>query len=140
MGSAYYPGMGLGDFHRHRSLAGAFALVGVFLFTALIPGHVVSQATALALAGEPGAVALDMPCHSGPAGSHDPAAPSEPSTPQKKCPFCKGYAAFMTALAGACDAGVLDAERATPRFAVADLGHVGGAPGRPHNRGPPLEL
>lgn len=139
---AYHPGMGLGDFHRHRQWASAFALVGILLYTALIPGHVVSQATARALTGEPGAAALEMPCHSGAgvAHSHDPGAPAEPSTPQKKCPFCKGYAAFMTALAGACDAGALDAERATLRFTAADSGRLEHTTWRPNNRGPPLEL
>ena len=130
--------MGLGDFHRHRRLASVLALAGVLLYTALIPGHVISQATALVAAGEL-EIVFELSCHSGVAETRDPSAPSEPSIPEKKCPFCKGYAAFMTALAGACDAGILDAERASPTFASLDQGVAEQAARRPHNRGPPFE-
>jgi hypothetical protein len=132
---------GVGDFHRHRRLAGAIALVGALLYTALVPGHVVSQATTRALAAEDGshAAAFEPVCHSGVAGKHAPA-PGEPSAPHKKCPFCSGYAAFMTALAGDCFAGALDAERASPNFTVFDEGIVETASARPNNRGSPLEL
>lgn len=136
--------MGLGDFHRHRQLASAFALVGVLLYTALIPGHVVSQATARVLAGADGqagiALAFEPICHSGVARSPDPSKPSGPSTPQKKCPFCTGYAAFVTAIVGDCDAGAIDAELVSPSLVVFDDGLVESEAKRPHNRGPPLKL
>lgn len=129
--------MELGDFHRYRRLASAFALLGVLLYTALVPGHVISQATAFLLADEFG-TALEMSCHEGmEVGS---SAPGEPSVPQKKCPFCKGYAPFMTALAGMSDAGTIDAERTTLQFVVADDQAVQRMSRHPHNRGPPLEL
>jgi len=130
--------MGLGDFHKQRRSASVIALAGVLLYTALVPGHVISQATALVAAGEL-EVVLEMSCHSGVAETRDPSAPSEPSVPEKKCPFCKGYAAFMTALAGACAAGILDAERASPNFASLDEGVAEQSVRRPHNRGPPFE-
>ena len=130
--------MGLGDFHRYRHLASAWALLGVLLYTALVPGHLISQATAALVTDELGA-SLEMSCHEGMemGGS---SAPGEPTAPQKKCPFCKGYAPFMTALAGICDAGVLDTDQATTHFAVIDDGTVTRVAMRPHNRGPPLEL
>ena len=131
--------MGLGDFHKHRRLAGVLALAGVLLYTALIPGHVISQATALLAAGELD-VAFEMSCHSGLAEMRDPSAPGEPSVPEKKCPFCKGYAAFMTSLAGACGAGILDAEHASPNFASLNLDVAEQTVLRPHNRGPPTNL
>lgn len=128
--------MGLGDFHRHRRLASAFAFVGVLLYAALIPGHMVSQATATI--GIP--AAFDIDCHSGVEPAQKPGAPSEPYSPYKNCPFCTGYAAFMTALAGECDTAVLDAERIYPVFAAFNDGLAKRSILRPHNRGPPLEL
>jgi hypothetical protein len=56
--------MGLGDFHRYRHFVSALALVGVLLYTALIPGHGISQATAFLLADELDA-ALELSCHEG---------------------------------------------------------------------------
>ena len=129
--------MGLGDFHRHsRRLAGALALVGVLLYTALVPGHVVSQAAALAHGGEPG-LSAEIMCHAGIGVPHDPSAPDKPS---KQCPFCKGYASFMTSLAGIGDADVLNAERALPSLIVYDEGRAEYAALRPQNRGPPITL
>lgn len=130
--------MGLGDFHRHRHLASAFAFVGILLYTAFVPGHVISQATASLVADKLGA-ALEMSCHEGLEGQRS-SVPGEPSVPQNKCPFCKGYAAFMTALAGVCDPGTLDAKRSTAHFTLLDDGRVQRVTERPHNRGPPLEL
>lgn len=131
--------MGLGEFHRHRLFASVFALVGVLLYTALVPGHVISQAMTLFVADELGAP-LEMSCHAGLDVGQRSSTPGEPSVPQKKCPFCKGYAPFMTALAGVCNAGALDAEQATAQFALLDDGQVQRVAGRPHNRGPPVEL
>ena len=90
-------------------------------------------------AGVPGA-AIEMLCHEGVVEMRGPSTPGEPSAPQKKCPFCKGYAPFMTALAGACDAGTLEADRTTSHFAVMNDGIVMRVAMRPQNRGPPLEL
>jgi hypothetical protein len=132
--------MGLGGFHRHRRLASALALVGVLLYTALIPGHVVSQATAWALAGTQAGseLAFEPICHSG--GTQDPSGPGKPSTPQKKCPFCTGYASFVTADAAIFSAVIPDAERVSPSLVVFDEGLVESEAKRPNNRGPPLEL
>lgn len=137
--------MGLGDFHRHRRLASAFALVGILLYTALIPGHVVSQATALALAGASGPAevetAFEPICHSGALRASKPGEPSGPNkTPQKKCPFCTGYASFVTADAAASNAVIADAERVPPSLVVFDERLVERDAKRPNNRGPPLEL
>lgn len=131
--------MGLGDLHRIRGLAGAFALGGVLLYTALIPGHVVSQATAFAFGGDAG-LSTEMPCHEGMAVQDTEQDPATPDTPQKKCPFCKGYAAFMTALAGASDAGTIDAEHTRITEASLDEGPVERASRHTHNRGPPILL
>ena len=131
--------MGLGDFHRHRRFAAAFAFLGVLLYTALVPGHVLSQATAFSVADDLDA-ALEVRCHNGVSDTHTPANPGEPTAPQKKCPFCTGYAAFMTSLAGACDTGTLEAERTTALFAVHHDEAVQRIALRPQNRGPPLEL
>ena len=128
--------MGLGDFHRHRRLASAFAFVGVLLYAALIPSHMVSQATATI--GIP--VAFDIDCHGGFENRQDTGAPDEPASPYENCPFCTGYAAFMTALVGECDAAVLDAERIYPAFAVFNEDLAKRTVVHPHNRGPPLEL
>ena len=57
---------------------------------------------------------VEMSCHGGPGETQG--SPHEPSVPEKKCPFCKGFAPFMTALTGACEVGILDAERPQPRF------------------------
>ncbi len=130
--------MGLGDCHNHRRFAGILALAGVLLYTALIPGHVISQATALLPKSEL-EIAFEMSCHNGMAETVDPSAPGEPTIPEKKCPFCKGHAAFMTALAGACDTGILDAERPSPNFVSLNDGVAAQAIRSPHNRGPPFE-
>jgi hypothetical protein len=123
--------------HRFAAVA---ALCGIAAYSALIPGHVVSQATLSMLGGAQAEPALEPICHGGVATTRDSSAPSGPTAPQKKCPFCTGYAAFMTAIAGNCDAGVLDADLASPTFAVLDDGFVEGFVGRPQNRGPPLDL
>jgi hypothetical protein len=59
------------------------------LFTALVPGHVVSQATALAFGGDAESAA-EMPCHDDMAIPDATGDPNAPDTPEKKCPFCKG--------------------------------------------------
>jgi len=136
--------MGLGDFHRHRQLASAFALVGILIYSALIPGHVVSQATMHALAGADGQAGLPAAfepiCHRGVERTHAPSKPGEPSAPHKKCPFCSGYASFVAADAATFSSVILDAERVSPSLVVFDEGLVEREAKRPNNRGPPLEL
>jgi len=135
--------MGLGDLHTFRELARALALVGVLLFTALVPGHVVSQAAAL-VGGDTDEIVVEMSCHRGmamPATMPDPdeTPPPQENNPQEKCPFCNGYAAFMSALAGAPDVGELDAERV--RMAVVSIDDViENIAKHTKNRGPPLFL
>jgi len=134
----------MGDFHRHRRLASAFALVGILLYTALIPGHVVSQATARAFAGADGQAGVETAfepiCHHSIARTQSPSKPGEPAAPHKKCPFCSGYASFVTADAAAFSAVILDAERASPSLVVFDEGLVEREATHPNNRGPPFEL
>ena len=84
--------------------------MSIVLFTALIPGHLVSQATALFGTPDFGPVA-EMACHNSTALPAPLPDSDNSSTPQEKSPFCKGYAAFLSALAGAPATGVIDAER-----------------------------
>jgi hypothetical protein len=109
--------MGLGALRRHRHLPAAAALLSVLLYTALVASHIVSQATHRALPGAPSAdvqsVAVDdSDCHdslplAGKANpNHDVPAP-----PQRKCPFCAGYAALHISVAGGA-IGVLLADAA----------------------------
>jgi Protein of unknown function (DUF2946) len=137
--------MGVGDFHRQRRLAGLFALVGVLLYVALVPGHVVSQAMSGSLAGVQGAqaggnAAEEPICHRMMGGAKDPAAPGNPTAPHKKCPFCTGYASFHAGLAAGAAAAIIAAEPAAPVFASLDAAIVESAVRQPQNRGPPLEL
>jgi hypothetical protein len=140
-GPAYSLVMGVGDFHRQRRLAGMFALVGVLLYVALVPGHVVSQALSGSLAGVQGAQAAEEPiCHRMMGGAKDPAAPGNPTAPHKKCPFCTGYASFHAGLAAGAAAAIITADAAAPAFASLDAAIVESAVRQPQNRGPPLEL
>jgi Protein of unknown function (DUF2946) len=137
--------MGLGDFHRHRRLSGVIALVGVLLYVALIPGHVVSQALSGSLASmqamHAGGTGAGEPiCHRMMGGAKDPAAPGNPTAPHKKCPFCTGYASFHAGLAAGAAAAIIAAEPAAPVFASLDAAIVESAVRQPQNRGPPLEL
>lgn len=153
--------MGLGDLHRTNRLARAFtrnwafslaralALTGMVLFTALVPGHLVSQAAAFAghelighgLVGKdvPGPV-VAMPCHDQTAMPGAAPDPDNPETPQEECPFCKGYATFMSALAGAPDAGILDADRAHAEPLAAGTDTIEQIATLTNNRGPPRFL
>ena len=133
--------MGLGGLHKWRRVASAFALAGIVLFTWLVPGHLVSQATAFARDAAPGA-AHEMPCHEDmamPAVTPDPNNP-EPDAPQSKCPFCKGYAAFMNVLLGEPDTGAIDAERVTIAQLAMDDGAIEHIAKQTKNRGPPRLL
>ena len=135
----------MGDFHRQRRLAGMFALVGVLLYVALVPGHVVSQALSGSLAGmqgvQAGGAGAEEPiCHRMMGGAKDPAAPGNPTAPHKKCPFCTGYASFHTGLAAGSGVLIVAAEPAAQPFASFDAAIVESAVRQPQNRGPPLEL
>ncbi|MDJ0512929.1 MAG: hypothetical protein QNJ62_05760 [Methyloceanibacter sp.] len=131
--------MGLGDFHRIRGFASALALVGMLLFTALVPGHIVSQAKAFA--GDPDSLPIaEMSCHSGKAVLADKPDPNGSSTPHEECPFCEGYAAFMSVLAGAPDTGMIDADRIHIAVNKIDDGVVGQIAKHTNNRGPPRLL
>jgi hypothetical protein len=96
--------MGLKALRRHRRLPAAAALVGVLLYTALVASHVVSQATSLALPGAPSAV--DQSFTTGDPGCHETqpsagkARESNRGSPEKKCPFCAGYAALHISVVG----------------------------------------
>lgn len=131
--------MGSGALHRYRRLAALVALAGVALYTALVPGHVVSQSTAaITDAGTFIQASAAPDCHGELA--NDPAAPGEPTAPKKKCPFCQGSAAFQLALIAAPDAGILNAALYQPVAIAADRGVVHAVLRVPQNRGPPLEL
>ncbi len=137
--------MGMGDFHRHRRLSGVMALVGVLLYVALIPGHVVSQALSGSLASMQGTHAgdagADEPiCHRMMGGAKDPAAPGSPTAPHKKCPFCTGYASFHAGLAACTAVLIVAVEPASPTLAGLDAAIMESAVRHPQNRGPPLEL
>jgi len=75
-----------------RRIAGAFGLVGVLLYTALIPGHLVSQTVSALVSAELGTVVI---CHD------DGGAPATDQSKSKHgCPFCHGYAGFQLAALG----------------------------------------
>jgi hypothetical protein len=116
------------------------ALAGVALYTALVPGHIVSQATAVASAMSAkvsGRAAAGHDCHGDMASG---AAPNTPAAPKKKYPFCMGYAAFLTALVSGANVGILDAERASPVVFDANAELVYAILRLPQNRGAPVEL
>ena len=128
--------MELGDFHRLRGFASALALVGMLLFTALVPGHVVSQATAFV--GDPDSIPFaEMSCHSGIALPVKQPDPDGSGKPQEQCPFCEGYAAFMSVLAGAPDTGMIDADRIHIAVTKIDDGVVAQIAKHTNSRGPP---
>ncbi len=131
--------MGLGDRHKNRLVGSTLAFVSILLFTALVPGHLVSQATALLGTPDFGPVA-EMACHNSTALHAPLPDPDNSSTPQEKCPFCKGYAAFISALAGAPAASVIDAERIRIAFASIDDDVVEHIAKHTKNRDPPRSL
>lgn len=138
-GSTMASMMGTGALHRCRRLAALVALSGVALYTALVPGHVVSQSTAaITDAGTFIQASATPDCHGELA--NDPAAPDGPTAPKKKCPFCKGSAAFQVALMAAPDAGILDAALYQPVAIAADRSVAHTVLRLPQNRGPPFEL
>ena len=129
--------MGLGDLHKRIGrFAAIAALAGVVLYTLLVPGHIVSQAMLPAgTGGEP-------ICHEDMADAGHPgqSPASEDPKPDKKCPFCKGYATFLTAFSGGAGGGVLDATREAQGAANLDRGVAYVIALTPQSRGPPSEL
>ncbi len=131
--------MGLGDHHKTSLLGTILALASILLFTALVPGHFVSQATALVGGLDTGPIA-EMSCHNKMATPAPAPDPDGSGTPEEKCPFCKGYAAFMSFLADAPDAGVIDAERIRIAIASIDDDTVEHIAKHTKDRGPPRSL
>ena len=129
--------MGLGDLNGSvRRIAAAAALAGIALYTMLLPGHIVSQAMLAADAG------TEPICHEDMAGAGHPGpspAPEDPK-PTKTCPFCKGYATFLTAFAGGAGGAVLDATRETALAANLGCGLAHAIALTPQSRGPPIAL
>jgi hypothetical protein len=120
-----------------RRFASASAFCGIVLYSALIPGHIVSQATfGAARAGGAVEVASIAPvvCHSDLPGRTP--SPGSPAAPQKRCPFCAGYAAFAVASL-ALPGALIVAEKAAPAHVTLETPAVRGAQLVPHNRGPP---
>lgn len=137
--------MGLGDLHRQRRPWAVLALAGAILYAALIPGHIVSQATARGVGDTQAAqVARDaIPiCHSRFSGIADAQAPAPnaPAPSKKKCPFCMGYAPFLAATVGGAVVGIVPVEPVQIAFGSYDSVFAGALTGLPQNRGPPLEL
>lgn len=113
-----------------RRVAGAFGLLGVLVYSSLIPGHLVSQTLTVLVQAELGVV---VPiCHRGGAGS-----PAGKTTKDQSCPFCHGYASFMAAVPSIAVALLVPprvAERVAP---VQDNFRVRRATLTPQSRGPP---
>ncbi|MGH6825822.1 hypothetical protein [Methyloceanibacter sp.] len=131
--------MGMGVLDRYRRIAGAFALVGTMFYAALIPLHVVSQATATLL-GETIVGARAAPCHEASGttdrATNDPARKA-PVTPQKHCPFCQGFAAFQFAIAPAHTIGIVRVAIRAPAPHLTSEGLAGVSLRAPQSRGPP---
>jgi len=120
-----------------RSVATVSALCGVALYSALIPGHIVSQAMSAAGSGTAGRIASSAPvsCHS--SAQKESPAPGAPTNPEKKCPFCSGYASFVVASVVHANIAVIAVERASPAPFSFEAVVVRGVLRAPQNRGPP---
>ena len=131
--------MRIGILGRYRRIAGALALVGTVFYAALIPLHVVSQATATLL-GESTGGAQVAPCHEA-AGSADQAtndpARKVPARPQKHCPFCHGFAAFQFAIEPARTISTVRVAIRAPAPHLTSEGLAGASLRAPQSRGPP---
>lgn len=138
-----------------RRFASKLALLGVLLYTAMVPGHVVSQATAFT-GDHDSQPSVSMSCHEGMAAmpsastpdahhAHDAQASDTQESggsdaPKSHCPFCDGYAAFMVTLTAATADCAIDAERRhVVQWAAAERAHQQIAR-RTQNRGPPVLL
>lgn len=74
-----------------RQIAGALALLGIVVYSALIPGHLISQLRADLVDAKLGD-AYSVMCQSGVVGSHS--ADREDGKSNTHCPFCKNFASF----------------------------------------------
>lgn len=130
----------MGYLARYRGIAGACALVSVLFYAALIPVHIVSEASTVLL-GAKFADALTVICHSGRAFASDHAlgdrSPATPRKPQKRCPFCQGYAAFQFAIAPANMIGFIRVAIHAPESELASDGLASASWRAPQSRGPP---
>jgi len=89
--------MGRSIFDCCRRVTTAFALGGVLAYSALIPGHIVSQ-----LLTQLTHVELGVETAANSNGDHcDPDKSKRPGEPKKHCPFCAGHAAFQVYTAAA---------------------------------------
>lgn len=136
--------MVLGGLYRHRRLPAVAALVGVLLYTGLATNHTVSQATlqlfANAQSDHPKAGdATEADCHDHPAPSNisKTSNTGAPASPQKKCPFCSGYANLHIAFIGGAPGPVLPVETAATLIHNFGQDFAGRAARTPQNRGPP---
>jgi hypothetical protein len=115
---------------------GAFAaFCAISIYSALIPGHVVSRA-GIAIGASRGLA--PAPCHA--AGDREAPAPVGPSAPKRKCPFCDGYASFAAATLEHADSVVLPVETASAVLVTHEEFGAQGVLRTPQNRGPPSLL
>lgn len=112
-----------------RRIAGAFGLVGVLLYTALIPGHLVSQTISALLFAELGTVVI---CHS---GGDTPA--NDQSKEKRDCPFCHGYASFQISTLGGGLAFTVPSHSVAIFAPIQDEPSLRRAALTPQSRGPP---
>ena len=133
--------MVLGDLHRHRPVPAAAALVGVLLYTALVTYHTVSQVR-LQLGDAKVEDAPESGCHESSAQSNTPKTsdPGAPASPQRKCPFCSGYAILHIAFVGSAPGYILLVETVVPLLHSFDQDFMGRPARTPQNRGPPFQL
>ena len=107
---------------------------------ALIPVHIVSEVST-ALLGAKFADALTVICHSGRASASDHAlgdrSPATPSKPQKRCPFCQGYAGFQFAIGPANMIAFVRVAVHAPGPQLASDGLASANLRAPQSRGPP---
>jgi hypothetical protein len=134
--------MSLKGLYRCRRIAAASALVGILLYTALIPLHIVSEATT-ALLGAGLGDGLNVICHGGSAfADHtlNGSVPAAPTVPQKHCPFCQGFAAFQVAIASANTLSIIRIAVRAPTPHLANDGLLSTSLRAPQSRGPPTFL
>jgi hypothetical protein len=115
-----------------RRFAAVAALCGISIYSALIPGHIVSQAN---IAIEAGLGLAPVMCHAG--ADRESPTPGDPSAPKKKCPFCDGYAGFAAAALVHAETAVLPVETASAVLVTHEEPDTLGVRWTPQNRGPP---
>jgi hypothetical protein len=108
----------------------------MFAYTALIPGHIVSQATMLLVQAELGTSAIPM-CRGGLGRADQPT--KEPSKPTH-CPICSGYAALHFAVEGSAGAVLALSELGSLTFDSTEDRLAPVLARAPQSRGPPSLL